>query len=184
MQSATSYEQLALIPYVAQRSPGEHIGRTQLMKYLYFLKAIRKVPVPYCFTLYSYGPFDSKVLGDLGTAESLGLVASSLELYGSGYGYRIESQMPEEEILEFGGNFISEYKDDLDWVVNEFGPKSTSDLELESTLLFVYESQAVKERSTDLEHVATLVNEVKPHFSREAIIQRAHDLVKRGFLRP
>jgi hypothetical protein len=68
--SSASNERIGLIAYLAKRSP---IGRTALMKYCYFLQALRGVPLGYNFSLYSYGPFDAAVLSDLGDAEALGL---------------------------------------------------------------------------------------------------------------
>src|SRR5579863_9410428 len=80
---------LALIPALASQSSNGYIGRTALMKYMYFLQVLRKVPLGYRFTLYSYGPFDSDVLADVETAESLGVLESSVVGYSGGYGYQI-----------------------------------------------------------------------------------------------
>ncbi len=79
---------IALIAQLAEITP--NLGRTALMKYCYFLQTIRKVPLGYSFSLYSYGPFDSDVLSDLGSAEALGGVKTRVEYHPGGYGYRIE----------------------------------------------------------------------------------------------
>ena len=68
---------LSLIPVLAENHPAHHIGRTALMKYMYFLQTLRAVPLGYNFSMYSYGPFDSDVLADLSTAEAMNLVSSS-----------------------------------------------------------------------------------------------------------
>ena len=69
-------DRLATIAYLCTRAPGEGIGRTAVMKLCYFLQTLKGVPLGYRFTLYSYGPFDSDVLSDLGTAESRKAVSS------------------------------------------------------------------------------------------------------------
>src|SRR5437867_1104734 len=79
---------LALIAELASRTPGA-LGRTALMKFCYFLQEVRRVPLGYRFSLYIYGPFDSNVLSDLGTAESLKAVVSNIVYYSGGYGYEI-----------------------------------------------------------------------------------------------
>src|SRR5262249_12172233 len=53
---------LATIVALVERSSGKSLGRTAVMKLLYFLSALRGVQLGYRFTLYSYGPFDSEVL--------------------------------------------------------------------------------------------------------------------------
>ncbi len=78
---------LAVITWLAENAAG--LGRTALMKYCYFLQVLRGVPLGYRFSLYSYGPFDSDVLSDLDSTESIGGVTSFVEYFPSGYGYRI-----------------------------------------------------------------------------------------------
>ena len=46
------------------RKASAGFGRTALMKCLYFLQTVHRVPLGYHFGLYTYGPFDSDVLSD------------------------------------------------------------------------------------------------------------------------
>jgi len=57
-------ERLSLIPVLAESHPSHHIGRTALMKYMYFLQTLRGVQLGYNFSMYSYGPFDADVLSE------------------------------------------------------------------------------------------------------------------------
>src|SRR5260221_14706410 len=98
---------LAVIAELASRAPAGHIGRTPLMKFCYLLQVVRWVPLGYHFTLYSYGPFDSSVLSDLGTAEALKAVESSVTFYSGGYGYQIKK-------VERGGVFVESGRKLLD----------------------------------------------------------------------
>ena len=110
----TELGQAALIAYLAKRTPAGWLGRTALMKFCYLLKVVRGLPLDYRFTLYSYGPFDSAVLADLGSAEALGLVESTFQQYASGYGYRIESLLSLDEAEELAGDLVRGHHDDFD----------------------------------------------------------------------
>ncbi len=173
---------LALISYLAQASPAKWIGRTALMKLLYFLQEARDVPLGYHFTLYSYGPFDAAVLNDLGGAEALGLVRSTLEAYSTGYGYRIESDIDAEDVTKLGGDLLREHKGDIDWVLAEFGSKTAADLELESTIVFVERETSRGGEQVPIESIVGHVHDVKPHFKETEIKGRVEALMERGLL--
>jgi hypothetical protein len=96
---------LAVITELVSRAPSGHVGRTALMKFCYLLQTVRGVPLGYRFTLYSYGPFDSSVLSDLGTAESLGAVRSNVVYHSGGYGYRISKGDSSDMALRNGAEF-------------------------------------------------------------------------------
>ncbi|HWO33015.1 MAG TPA: hypothetical protein VNO32_29825, partial [Candidatus Acidoferrum sp.] len=80
---------LGLLPVLAERGSSGQIGRTALMKYMYFLQTLRGVPLGYNFTMYSYGPFDSDVLSDLSSGEGMKVVTSTPVVFSGGYGYQI-----------------------------------------------------------------------------------------------
>jgi hypothetical protein len=166
------FDRLAMIAYLAQNAPNKWIGRKALMKYLYFLQILRGVPLGYHFTLYSYGPFDSSVLNDLGSAEALGLVESTLEAYPSGYGYRIESKIEADDINELGGELLSKNRDNVNWVLKEFGGRNVGELELESTIVFVEGGASKGGTSLPINDLVSQVHDVKPHFLKAEIEQR------------
>lgn len=169
-----------LISYLAKKTPHGWLGRTALMKYCYLLQSVRGVPLGYRFTLHTYGPFDSSVLNDLGTADALGLVRSTFEEYPSGYGYRIESCVdPKKKKLDDWG-ILESHRDSIDWVLREFGSKNAADLELETTIIFV--GRDPKSKNLDLKGLARVVHEVKPHFSEADIFKRTTELQDKGLL--
>jgi hypothetical protein len=152
------------------------------MKLCYFLQTVKGAPLWYNFTLYSYGPFDSNVLADLGTAESFGAVRSSVTYYPGGYGYLIRKAERGDAIIESSKAFLDSQRGALDWVVAEFGYLSSGTLELQSTLVFVdREAQQKKETLTLLE-LAKQVKEIKPHFRQEFILENAQILYTKGLL--
>lgn len=163
-----------LIKTLARKCPNR-MGRTALMKFMYFLQTLRDVPLGYRFGLHSYGPFDSDVLSDLGEAELLGYVNSEVKDYPGGYGYEITGTDPSSE-----SEFLDEYEDDIGWVIKEFGPGNSADLELSSTIVFADREE--RPSSHSIEDLASLVHQVKPHFSKARIIRRIERLNEKGLL--
>src|SRR5262245_24920194 len=134
-------ERVALIAEIVRRAPTA-LGRTAVMKCLFFLKALRKVPLSYRFRLYTYGPFDSDVLYDLRYAESLAAVKSLLVAYSGGRGYEYEPGPQAEKISRQAAEFLKQYEESIDWIVKEFGNRSAMDLEMASTLVYIDRSVA------------------------------------------
>src|ERR1035437_4130226 len=122
-------ERLSLIPVLAESHPSHHIGRTALMKYMYFLQTLRGVPLGCNFSMYSYGPFDSDVLSDLSTAEAMNIVSSTQVSFAGGYGYRIQPAAGAVKIEQEAKDFLSRYKPDIDWILSEFGNLNSGELE-------------------------------------------------------
>lgn len=141
------------------------LGRTQLMKLCYFLQAFRGVPLGYYFTLYAYGPFDSDVLADLQTAESMDVLHSAVEYYPGGYKYDIQPGEKAGEAKSFANDFLATHRRDIEWVAARFGSRLAADLELLSTIAFVNLEEGVSSRDELVERVKL----VKPHFSRRQI---------------
>lgn len=177
-----SEERVALIHVLAGRSPQGHIGRTAVVKFLYFLQALRNVPLGYRFTLYSYGPFDSDVLADLANAEALGLVESTVVQFPGGYGYEIKPGRNTEWLQKRSAKFLKQYERDVDWVIREFGTLTSGQLELVSTIVYVDQEAASNKEELSLDEIAELVKEIKPHFSTGQIMEFAVQLRDEGLL--
>jgi|SRR5271157_159572 len=177
---ADLHERVALIPVLA-RSSASGIGRTALMKHMYFLQTLRNVPLGYRFTLYSYGPFDSDVLADLSSAEGLNAVESKLFLYAGGYGYEIKPAAGAKWLETRASDFLQKHKPDVDWVTEKFGSLGSAQLELVSTIIYVDREASRQKEKLGLNSLANRVREVKPHFSDQQILSFAEDL-KRGNL--
>ena len=171
---------IALIAYLAGHSPEKWIGRTALMKFCYFLQVVKEVPLGYNFTLYSYGPFDSSVLSDLGNAEAFGVIEESPLL--TGYGYKIKSVVPTDDLNELGGQFLRKFKGSFDWVIREFGAASVSDLELDSTIIYVDREASDVGNELDEDELSQQVRDVKPRFSESQIRKHIGALKEKGLL--
>lgn len=174
---------LALFSELASRIPAASMGRTMLMKLCFFLQELKGVPLGYRFTIYSYGPFDSDVLSDLGSAVSMNGIKSTVVYNSVGYGYKLQAG-PKADAMKMNGRwFLDQHQASIDWAVAEFGQKSVADLELESTTVFVdCEANGKGERVT-LDLLTDRVRNLKSHFQRDYVLERAKDLYQRGLLK-
>lgn len=173
---------LGLIPVLAERAPAGHIGRTALMKYMYFLQVVRGVPLGYNFSMYSYGPFDSDVLADLSSGEMLNIVAVTPVEFAGGYGYRIRPGDRAEFAKREVAQFLMDHSEDVDWLFSVFGNLNSAELELTSTIVYVDREFAEREQLGSISDIAARVNEIKPHFTREKVRGFVEDLLRQGVL--
>ncbi|KAF0116658.1 MAG: hypothetical protein FD149_1350 [Rhodospirillaceae bacterium] len=148
----------------------ERMGRTAVMKLLYFLQTLKGVRLDYYFTLYHYGPFDSEVLSDLDYAEMSGLVKKTLHRYP-----RSESYI--YSVGEKGIAPITEHEAALNWVVEMFGSRTAGELEMASTIVFADRKAHEKKRTLSAAELATLVSEIKPYI-KEARIKAEIDRLR------
>lgn len=173
-------DSIALISHLIARAPTK-LGRTGLMKCLFFLKVVKRVPMPYSFGLYTYGPFDSDVLDDLQYAEALGAVEGALVQYPRGRGYEYQRGPKLGEVEKRAKDFLTNHEQSIDWVLDEFGRRSAIDLEMASTLVYIDRMTNGKKRTT-INELARKVHEVKPHLALDTIKREAHALKGKGLL--
>ena len=173
---------LGLLPVLAERAPNGQIGRTALMKYMYFLQTLRNVPLRYNFTMYSYGPFDSDVLSDLSSGEGMNVVTSTPVMFSGGYGYEIRPGSLADFAKRNAAGFLAEHKEDIDWLFDTFGNLNASELELASTIVYVDREAAEMSQQCSVEDVTGRVNDIKPHFARAHIRRWVEKLLNEGVL--
>jgi uncharacterized protein YwgA len=173
-------DRVALIANLIARAP-TRLGRTALMKCLFFLNVVKHVPVPYNFGLYTYGPFDSNVLDDLQYAEALGAVEGRLVEHQNARGYEYLPGPRIKDIEKQAREFLSLHEESIDWVLREFGSRSAIDLEMASTLVYI-DRMTKTRKATTIAVLARKVHEVKPHLVFSAIEVEARTLKKKGIL--
>jgi hypothetical protein len=152
------------------------------MKCLYLLQTIRGVPLGYHFRLYTYGPFDADVLGDLSLAERLGAVEGELLQYPGGHRYEIRGGVKAEQVIEHARDYLHHHEDDIDWVLRVFGGRSARDLENASTLVFTDRAAIEQGEHLTLGELIRKVHEVKPHLTSSIIEQAARNLKEQGLI--
>jgi len=174
---------LALLPVLIERSSAGCIGRTALMKYMYFLQTLRSLPLGYSFSMYSYGPFDSAVLSDLTSAEVLGIVETSPVQFSGGYGYRIKTGAQAASAKKNAASFLAKHENDIEWLFSTFGPLNSAELELTSTIVYVDQEFADSHEQLSMSQMATRLQEIKPHFGREKVDGFVETLLERNILK-
>jgi uncharacterized protein YwgA len=172
---------LDLLSVLVARAPGK-LGRTAIMKLAYFLQTLKRVPLEYDFRLYTYGPFDSDVLNDVGQLESLRALKSELIYFPSGYGYEFSAGPKQESLLKLTENQSQKYQDEIKWVLDEFGHRTAADLELLSTIVFADQEASQQEKPITHGELARTVKEIKPRFTEEYIQKTIRDLDAKGIL--
>lgn len=171
---------VVVITALAEKTP--QLGRTSLMKLCYFLQVLRRVPLGYRFSLYSYGPFDSDVLADLDSATAMGGLTCSVVSYFHTYGYKIEPGPKAQHIQARSSKFLDAHGAAIDWVVNKFGSMSASELELKSKLIYSDREAKTKKERISLSELRPRVHDVKPHFTIDQIRAAAGELVHQDVL--
>lgn len=177
-----SQQRLAVLASLVEKAP-QSPGRTALMKFAYLLQAVRGVPLGYRFELYNYGPYDAEVLSDLSQAQTLKAIKSETVTYpnSSGYAYSVNPR-GFEKLREKFANDLSQFDEDLDWVVAQFGTDSASRLELVSTIVFAEREMRRKRQAVEAEELCRRVKQIKPHFSSDVIALTIDELVERGII--
>lgn len=179
----STWNRLAVIASLAKRVPAEKLGRTAVMKHLYFLQVLRELPLDYNFKLYTYGAFDRDVLDDLHYAESLGAINSEITVYQMGYGYRVTCGANADDIINRASEFLQTYKNDIEWVTNEFGNCFASELELISTIIYVDRELAQRAGNESVEDIVNKVSEVKPRFGETYIKEKVQSFISNNLLK-
>jgi hypothetical protein len=160
------------------------LGRTAIMKLAYLLQTEKGLPLGYDFRMYTYGPFDSDVLNDLGLAESLGALKSEMVTFssGQGYGYEFTPGVIGDFVRQKTKGILSNYESDIRWALEEFGSKSAAELELLTTIIYADREAAQRGEKLAVRELAREVQEVKPQFLEQYIIEKIEELNRKRLL--
>jgi hypothetical protein len=165
------------------QAPGR-LGRTAIMKLAYLLQTVKDLPLGYDFRLHTYGPFDSDVLNDLGSAEALGAVKSQMVTFpsGSGYGYEFTTGANGAFIRQKAGGRLSDHEPAIRWALDEFGSRSAAELELLTTIIYADREAAQRREQLSVKELARKVGEVKPHFPEQYVVEKVEELSRKRLL--
>ncbi|HMA70471.1 MAG TPA: hypothetical protein VKP67_03115 [Xanthobacteraceae bacterium] len=164
------------------RRLNDKLGRTGLMKLIYFLQTVKGVPLKYDFRLYTYGPYDSQVLDDLMVTQALGGIRSRAFQWSAGTGYVLSEGEKASAVMQPASTAIAHINEDLDWVVGEFGSMSASDLEIASTIIYVDRDCEMSGEKISESELATRVQQIKRHHDKRKIALETHRLRERQML--
>ncbi len=176
-------ERYGLIAEFAHRMAERHLsfGKVALEKLVFFLQELYGVDCGYEFSLYTYGPFDSTLLGDLDATAALDGV--DVKYYGS-QGYEITPGTENEAMRKHAAELVAKHSEDLDRVIDEFGSLWARDLELFATIVYVERDARSSGQEPTVDYLVKVVNELKPHFSGEEIKNAVVALAERNHIKP
>lgn len=153
-----------------------------MMKSLYFLQTLRRVPLGYKFGLYTYGPFDSMVLDDLRHAQAVGAIKVLEVLYPTGMGYEMTPGDRADAVIEASADFVKRHSKDIENIVDLIGNRTAGELEMFSTIIYVDQDAAFGRRRLSKDELENTVVRIKPHLSMDAIRTAFLTLNERGLL--
>jgi uncharacterized protein YwgA len=151
----------ALITHLVDkfRERGSWTGETRLQKATYFLQQLLDVPVGFRYTFYKYGPFSFDLRDELGSMRADGLL--ELEPRPDPYGPTFSATERSKSFVENFAKTIRRYSRHIDFVTDQLGDRSASELELLSTALYVIQELGDAGR----DRMPLRIRELKPHVS-------------------
>ena len=163
---ATNYgqEMRSILPlFLARKLEGQspQFGKTVFVKLAYLLQEVYKVPLGYRFSLYTYGPYSTEVLADLDRARLRGQV--KVDYKGRDAGFAITKGSIVEEL---GPDYepLKAYENQIDSMVAFFGHYNARNLELRTTIAYVWKMLKVSDEA-GVNKVVEEILQLKPQFS-------------------
>jgi len=176
-------ERLGMICTIVKENNG--IGKTALMKLIYILQQVYKVPLGYNYSIYTYGPYSAEVMNGIDFAEQSGLISIEIVPIGlSCTGYKLEHRDKADEAIKDVDVRLSKYKEMIREAIGAFGQKNAKELELTTTIIYAYANyyDKVRESGDVDERIIEIVSKIKPLFQRDSIRQEYKALKDNGML--
>jgi uncharacterized protein len=179
------WNRYALIAELAKRldAVSPQFGKTVLQKLVFLLQEVYHVDCGYDFELFSYGPFDSQLLGDLDLVEHWGCISidSVNAMLG---GYRIRPTDRVDFVREKAASFLDaeQTRKALENLVSTYGAMTARELELRATTVYVERNLRGKGDSPTKTKVCRLVGQIKPKFKQREIEQTVDELSGRNHI--
>ncbi len=146
-----------------------YYGLIVTQKIVYFLKEAFHVRLPYEFYFYHFGPYDDSLDWDLRVMEGYGLIDIGADPAGTGYSIEVNHRAAAEYFQE-AEKFVEENEKVIDRVLKLFGNYTPSELELASTIHFVWQNNKSIESQEAIRNVVVeKVKKLKPKFTEKQI---------------
>ena len=166
---------LDIIHELALKNAG--LGKTAMMKYLFLLQNVYKLPLNYSFEIYTYGPYSSEVMEDIDFANRKKLISVETDTSSKYVGYIIKASDTRPD-----NQFAEKYQGEIKELLELFGHKSAKELELLTTIVYLYGIAKKNAWDCGQDAIATDVHEIKPHFDINVIKREYENLDENGIL--
>ena len=167
-------KRLDIIHELAFKKP--KLGKTAMVKYLFLLQQAYDVPLSYDFEIYTFGPYSSEVMEDINLAKCQDIVSIDTVSYSNHVGYSITARDYSDK------TFSAKYTNEIDELLKLFGDKTVKELELSTTIVYLYRNSKMNKWDCGEDAIAVDVHEIKPHFSIDAIREEYKKLEAAGIL--
>lgn len=174
-------EDRSMLPLLLTRKlegKSPQFGKTVFVKLAYLLQEVYKVPLGYRFSLYTYGPYSTEVLADLDRARLRGKV--NVDYIGQDSGFAI-TEGPNAEKIGAYSEFLKSHEDQVDSMVAAFGHYNARNLELRTTIAYVWKMLDISDE-TGTNQVVDEVLQLKPQFNDLEIKKAIGELESMGLL--
>lgn len=175
-------KRIGVISIITEMKPG--LGKTAMMKLIFLLQVVCKIPLGYDFNIYTYGPYSSGVMEDIDWARHQNIISVETVVYHTGHsGYNLKPSNNIEKIIKKESDFISTYQSDIEKVIRLFGNKAAKELELLTTIVYLHRNYIMNNWNCNREEISKNVHEIKPHFDISEIQREYSYLDELGFLK-
>lgn len=175
-------KRMSLISKIVKEKPS--LGKTAMMKFIFILQQVYKVPLGYDYEIYTYGPYSSEVMEDIQLAVDYNAISIDTVNFPSGYlGYELKRADKTETMIEEEQDFVHLYNDSISEVVHLFGNKTAKELELSSTIIYMYSNYYHNGWDNSIDEIAQSVKKIKPHFDISLIREEYRKLDNMGILK-
>lgn len=179
MEQSTPWNEYGLLAYLAGRLENRRFGKTKLQKLVYFLLEAKRIPLGYRYRFYTYGPYSDTLAGDVDYLSTIGALKVAYDVAVGGYNIRPGEKA---KILEQKAQpFLNFHKQAVDEVLDHLSDKNVRDLELLSTVLYLWSNDAECRSSVDT--LVAKATRLKPHLRNEDI-RNGLEMLKNNHLLP
>ena len=167
-----------LILHIVRDNPG--LGKTAVMKILFMLQQVKGVHTGYDFSIYTYGPYSPDVMEDIDDLVSKGLVICTMYPSHTYVGYKLT--LDDAAGINHIKGLNNHDSNSLNDIIKFAKGKKAKELELYSTIIYVDSLCKKNRRDASSNHVADEVQEIKPKFSMQEILDAHKSLKQQGFI--
>jgi len=172
------------IAYILQKLEDikSYYGYIVVQKIVYLLQEAYQVKLPYNFYFYHFGPYDEVLDTNLLIMKNYGLIEIGIDPKGMGYDIKVKDTA--KEYISSAIAFISENKEKVEYILNNFGSYEPKLLELAATIHFVFKNNKSNYKDSELRKVVIeKVQNLKPKFSKTETEKEYDHLVKINLLK-
>ena len=182
VQNFSPQDRYAVIADLSKRLEGvsPQFGKTVLVKLMYLLQEVHRLPLGYRFSFYTYGPYSPQVVADLDLVNRLGGVNVKF-MPGEPGGFEISPGAHINDVQSSGQIYLEKYANEVDSLVSLFGQFRARDLELRSTIVYLWKEMGLTGNGTKAE-LLNVVRQLKPQFSEGEIDEAVSELLTNGVI--